>query len=308
MAGRALELTRSRKRAPGTGAIGDLAGSLPQSSRRRACRPSALAREPRTPSNSRGASVLAPILASSQRVGTVWVRNWRCCLDLPLRRTVDDTVDRDIMHRYSPSNVEFEEGPVRRYVTVVGLIAGLLFAPMSPASAASDEHGDEWRHLGAGNSYQYIYWDRSERRVGLSVFADTTMSSNVCLEAMMDWSPNDGTHYDARTVRNCMPGGIISTDPLGNGYWNEPSNWDSDTHDSPITNVRAAAAYKTDDGTLDILEQAVVYGSNDIYGNRTPPTTSDKWAAVRTLYESGSIVLTWVTRDSWGHSQRADLR
>jgi hypothetical protein len=128
---------------------------------------------------------------------------------------------------------------------LVGVTAGVAaVAPMvaAPAYAAS-QSGSGYFYQGAGNSYQYVAWNKAEHKVRLRVFADSGMNTSRCIDAMVDWHVSDDQHYDARVVRVCQPGAAEETDPGGDGYWQEPSDWDGRSVDG----LRVAAAYVMDD-------------------------------------------------------------
>lgn len=192
---------------------------------------------------------------------------------------------------------------------MVGLATALVGS--GPADAG-DDSGSAYRYKGAGDSWQYVYWDRPSRKMRMRIFADDGMSTDRCIDVTVDWRVEDGSHYDQRVLRNCDPGGYVDTDPGGDGYWREPSNWDTDTHDSPVVGVRTVAVYKIDDDDRSIVgNPAIVQGSSNIYGGRLPPSTfNDGWAEVRTRYQSGTIRSTrndykpercWQEDDSWGN-------
>lgn len=175
-----------------------------------------------------------------------------------------------------------------------GILAAVVIAAgvsMTGAAATAADHtsGDETTHLGPGNSYQRVVWNRSTRKVKMVVKAGS-MSDDHCLEALFDWRVDDGSHYDIRVLRNCDPGSKTMTDPDNDGFWQEPSNWDSDTHDSPVDGVRVVAARLTTDSDLSTIDNVTIFGSGSYYGGRNPPGPGNEgWAAVRTRYQGGSV-------------------
>lgn len=177
-------------------------------------------------------------------------------------------------------------------LTVPVLVAVALIG--TPDSAAANDHtaGSGYTSLGAGNSLQYIEWNRTLRRVRLEVKTDANMPTNLCFEATFDWRTANGAHYDQRTVRNCDPGSVVETDPGGDNFWNEPADWDT----RPVNGVSRAYGVKIDDSSLDILLSSKLFGSsNSVYGGQghPPPTVGDPpqyWTAIRTRYQGGAIV------------------
>lgn len=138
-------------------------------------------------------------------------------------------------------------------------------------------------NVGASPSTQSAHWQKSDKKVRLYNYASTGMSSSRCVDVVLDWQTSGG-HYDSRTLRNCKPGGTVSTDPLGDGWWSE--DWGPRT----ITGVRIVSSVVISDTTL-----AKVGAQEDVHGSMAypRPATTGQWSArVRTLYESGSTATT----------------
>jgi hypothetical protein len=194
---------------------------------------------------------------------------------------------------------------LRACFVLIGAL-GTVCVPSAAAEANDHTSGSDTTYLGPGSSSQYLYWNRTTRRIRLKVvFAgDPTESSTFCLESTVDWRVEDGSHFDPRVVRNCDPGSSVETDPGGDGYWVEPANWDFDTHDSPVNGVFRAWGVKVSDGPLAVLNSTHVFGpaptpyaQNQDPPNHPPPTTGQFFAAVRTRYDDGSVVSSRETVD-----------
>ncbi len=181
-----------------------------------------------------------------------------------------------------------------RVITVSALAASAAVCTASPSSAhVSELSGEAYAYLGAGSTVQYLDWDKSTRKIRLSVYADADMSGDRCIDATYDWEPDDG-HYDQRLVRNCDPGSMVETDPGGDGFWREPENWDSDTYDSPIVGTNRAYVLVIDDDDINYK-----YAKKQIFpeegyvapygGNGLAPTVNQHKAAVRVRYDDGQV-------------------
>lgn len=128
------------------------------------------------------------------------------------------------------------------------------------------------------------------------------MSTDRCIDSVLDWRHTSGPHYDSRVVRNCQGGWYVpSYDWSGdeaNGladlnqsdiYWNEPSSaWSS----ADVDDVRMAFGYEMDDdfvgGEFEIYqsERFAGGGSGALYPS-PPRTCTDQLSRVLTRYQSG---------------------
>lgn len=116
------------------------------------------------------------------------------------------------------------------------LMAGAALLVPSSAHTATDGAGRLVYTVGPSGSQQVIQWNLSKKIVHLKV-TTASLPSGDCLESTFDWwVPTGGGHYDQRTVRNCRPNTTAMTDPGGDAYWNEPSDWDK----RPVRGVFAA--------------------------------------------------------------------
>lgn len=152
------------------------------------------------------------------------------------------------------------------------------------ASAATSGEDDAYVTPG----HEHAIWSKSEKRLSLGSFPGYSMSTDRCMDAMLDWKTTSG-HYDARVVRSCDPGGKVSTDPGGDGYWQEPSDWGGRT----ITDMQKGVGARIDDDYVD--GNFAMYAHEDFAGagggaySARPRTCTDRFARVRTLYQDGHI-------------------
>ena len=111
------------------------------------------------------------------------------------------------------------------------------------------------------------------------------MSTDRCMDAMLDWQTTSG-HYDGRIVRSCRPGGTATTDPGGDGYWQEPSNWAGRT----VIDMQKGGGARIDDdylnGNFELYQWDPFAGAGGSYTVRAR-TCTDKFARVRALYQDG---------------------
>ncbi len=167
-------------------------------------------------------------------------------------------------------------------VVAIGIAVSSVSA--DPALAATS--GSDYAYAGPGS--QYAEWNRSQKRLSLRVNT-YTMSSDRCIDSMLDWQTTGG-HYDSRVVRVCRNNRFLDTDPGGDGYWSEPTDWGGRT----ITDMQKGwGAYIDDDyinGNFPMYEAENFSGAGSSPYSARPRTCTDKWARMRTLYQSGNIV------------------
>lgn len=181
------------------------------------------------------------------------------------------------------------------------LTRGVAVAVMVAASAtllcsaayANPDSNQQCVASGSGNSSQCASWDTSSRKLYLGVTTSTGMLTTKCQDSMLDWRVTFG-HYDARVVRVCQPGGHVYTDPGGDGYWEEPADWNGTAANG---GMRAGGGYVIEDtyanggfAPFNIKPYAGTFGgqlypSNNGIAPRTGPP--DYFARVRTLYQDG---------------------
>lgn len=154
---------------------------------------------------------------------------------------------------------------------------------MQPA-AADPRSGSEYAYAGSGS--QFGSWSQPLIKLGLAVYPTSNMSTDRCMDAMLDWDTRGTGHYDSRVVRSCRPGTSEQTDPGGDGYWQEDSgDWDQRS----ITGVQKGFGYMLLPA-MQIAGQERFPGSGtaDLY--RDPPGTGTQgWARVRTRYQDGTV-------------------
>jgi hypothetical protein len=127
------------------------------------------------------------------------------------------------------------------------------------------------------------------------------MSSDHCMDAMLDWKHTSGPHYDSRVVRSCRRGFVIHTYPwdgadagnvadldLTKFKWVEPLDiWNS----ANISESQKGYGYELDDdyvnGTFQIYSEEQFAGAGSPNYTTVPRTCTDRWARVLTLYQDG---------------------
>ena len=144
--------------------------------------------------------------------------------------------------------------------SLVAALSAAFLGAMAPAHA-NPVDGSFDSAIGAGSSSQHMRWKQPSQRVRLWVtFAGNPNSTGGrCQDAAVDWNTNGTGHYDARVLRNCNPGHTEQTDPGGDGWWEEPNNFDG----ANVTQVQRVGSYVFEDGNL----SNVINGSN-MYGSR----------------------------------------
>jgi hypothetical protein len=169
------------------------------------------------------------------------------------------------------------------WVALLSLAAtGQIALTADPSSAATS--GNDYAYVSPG--HQYGTWSRADRRLRLGAYPQSTMSTNRCMDAMLDWQTASG-HYDARVVRSCRPGGVATTDPGGDGYWSEPSDWAGRT----VTDMQKGGGARIDDdyvnGNFALYAWEGFAGAGTGSYSSRPRTCTDKFARMRTLYQDG---------------------
>ena len=168
-------------------------------------------------------------------------------------------------------------------MATIALATALTMSTGSMAFA-DDVSGSYKTSIGAGSSEQYMAWRKPEEEVRLWVDFDGNPSGtgSRCQDAAVDWNTNGTGHYDARVVRNCNPGHFIATDAGGDGWWEEPNDYD----EADVRRVQRVGSYVFKDDDL-----TAITSSKNKYGNapsRAAPT-SDFAQRIRTLYDNGDI-------------------
>ncbi len=122
---------------------------------------------------------------------------------------------------------------MQRTLAIVSVAAAVCI--IGSASALADCHGDgvdageDTVHAGPGGSDQVGKWSLANRQVRVKVHTGNGLNSGRCLDSFFDWETHGAFagHYDSRIVRDCYPGSNLESDPNGDGYWEEPSDWGS---------------------------------------------------------------------------------
>lgn len=114
----------------------------------------------------------------------------------------------------------------------LGLALCIAFGTTAQADCHTDgiDVGGAYTDVGQGTSSQFMSWNKTSREVKVYSTASSGMSTEVCLDAIVDWMTVSG-HYDNRTSRNCDPGSSRS------GIRYEDSGWAGRT----ITGLQKAA-------------------------------------------------------------------
>jgi hypothetical protein len=173
---------------------------------------------------------------------------------------------------------------------LVASLVGVGLVALSESTAWAGQSGTSWAYAGAGT--QYVTWNVSTRKFRLMVTPGSGMSTDRCMDSMLDWQPSSG-HYDSRVIRSCRPGHSNETDPGADGYWIEPSDWDG----ANVNDTNKGFGYIMDDdfvdGRFEIYDSEHFdnSGTGALY-NSPPRTTTDCWARTRTLYEDGHVDVT----------------
>lgn len=165
---------------------------------------------------------------------------------------------------------------------------------------ADSATGDDAASAGSGG--QHAEWHASTERLRLKSSPFASMSTDRCMDAMLDWKHTAGPHYDARVVRSCKPGSLIQSYTwagdgvdsnggnlnTGQVFWHEPAgDWD----DANISETQKGYGYEADDdyenGTFDIYHEEQFEGAGSPNYRAVPRTCTDRWARVLTLYQDG---------------------
>lgn len=163
-------------------------------------------------------------------------------------------------------------------VSLISLLA------LYPSVTYGAPEGNDWGYASPGQ--QYAEWSKSNRRIKFLIYAQSSMSTDRCLDGMLDWKTSNGTHYDARVVRTCMPGGEAITG-TADGYWNEPSDWGGRT----ITDMQKGVAARIDDdyvgGNFQMYSAENFSGAGGGAYTDRPRACTDKFARTRVRYQDG---------------------
>lgn len=123
--------------------------------------------------------------------------------------------------------------------------AVMLLLLVHPSAAWAARSGTDYVYAGQGWQYGKWSWNESRLRLVSNPYGD--MSTDRCMDAVLDWATYDG-HYDSRRVRSCRPGFNIPTDPGGDGYWNEPTS----RFQTRVNDMRVGGGVVFDDDDLNV--------------------------------------------------------
>lgn len=177
-----------------------------------------------------------------------------------------------------------------RFLLAASAAAFCLAAATVPNAYANDTgNGSFIGTVGASGSYQSTEWDKGSRKIRIEVRAGNNMNTSRCIDGAVDWKTKSG-HYDVRVVRVCRPGGTESTDPGGDGWWLEPSDWDGRT----VVGMRVAGGiligdtypFANHNESLSQLSVGRPYQSTNHVAPRSGSNV-DFWARIRTMYQDG---------------------
>jgi len=155
-------------------------------------------------------------------------------------------------------------------------------------AAGTAKEGSDFAYVGAG--VQYGRWSQSDKTVRLHSSPANNMSSNRCMDVMVDWridQPFIGRqHYDARVVRSCKPGVDEETDPGGDREWSEPSDWEGETPHG----LQRGFGLIISDSSLDVIARERFEDAGMVDAPQTQPSTFGQGATrVRTRYNNGNV-------------------
>lgn len=174
----------------------------------------------------------------------------------------------------------------------------------APAYAAEyDPAGSGYTYMGAGNSFQYMYWSKPSHRVRMRIEMEG-LSTTRCQDTKLDWNTDgpgqENGPYDARVIRVCQPNGHMVTDGGGDGYSEDPASFEG----RGVEGIREAVSYQISDASPLWVQgsPAPVWlfrqdGDPNVYDNNSdgshllghaPATRTSWWARVRTRYQDGS--------------------
>lgn len=171
-----------------------------------------------------------------------------------------------------------------RGVLSVSLALALTGVAAGQVQADTPQEGSDTANAGSGT--QFASWSKSNHRLRLKVLPGNSMSTDKCMDVMLDWGTNGSGHYDGRVVRSCAPGIDEETDPDANGFWDEPSGWGG----RDVTGIQKGWGYTIDDDNLLVLSAARLNdtGTGDLWGV-APGTGTQGFARVRTRYQNGTV-------------------
>lgn len=171
-----------------------------------------------------------------------------------------------------------------RITAVIAAAAVPATLLVSAAWAYTPQEGLDTVYAGAGS--QYGNWSLSGQKLRLKVFPGSGMSTSKCMDAFLDWG-TEGDHYDGRVIRSCRPGTTEETDPGGNGFWSEPTDF-AGAH---VNGIQKGFGYMIDDGNLQVLTgaQRMANTGSGSLDNYAPGTGTQGYARVRTRYQDGTV-------------------
>jgi len=139
---------------------------------------------------------------------------------------------------------------------------------------------------------QYGRWSLSERQVRMTVNPTTSMSSDRCMDALLDWGTEGTGHWDSRILRSCQPGYAVETDPGGDGFWEEPNN--NILHWRDLGGIQKGWGYTIDDDSLEIAPGSANRDPFDSAGHLAPDNPAARagargYARIKSRLQSGSV-------------------
>lgn len=176
---------------------------------------------------------------------------------------------------------------VRRRVKclIAGLASSAALATLGVTPAAwANPVGSDTTYSGSGQ--QHAAWNVGDKRLRMWVSPSSQMLTTRCMDAQLDWDVPPGMHYDLREIRSCRPGAQNFTDPSGNGWWGEPSDF-AGTDMQRGFGLSISDDASDPDGTIfPVFEQQRFVGSGNVALVEVPRTT-DCFARTNTLYQDG---------------------
>lgn len=191
-------------------------------------------------------------------------------------------------------------GLFKRALLTLACTSVLMF--MSQTSAWADCHGNGdnagsgSKALGGSGSYQEWSWNLSTRVVYVHSVSSAGMSTDICLDAYVDWMTASGDgHYDRRQGRVCQPGSFAV------GQFLEPVGWGG----REVTGLQKAAACRyeqvpppahlnkcnvlpEDAGSYD-TESAIDPNTGEYCRFATPLPWTSKCAGTYVRHEDGTV-------------------
>ena len=114
------------------------------------------------------------------------------------------------------------------------------------------------------------------------------LNSGRCIDAFFDWEAQGlfAGHYDSRIIRNCYPGSNLESDPNGDGYWVEPSNWGGES---------VSGLQKGMGATYDLSDGAYVSGGREYFQQ------SEHYPNINEDTCAWSEAITFTAAHAWNH-------